>query len=167
MDKKTRIANAELPAAMPAMASFVSTTRRRVCPGWRERRTTRFYTLLHERVGKYFFSFCTVTSYAENRTKSSDERSPTNFKKSLREISSRGEAFVYGKRKSSSIWKKRRFAQQYAGAVARVPLSKDEEDERTVPPRDNLIPHADVGDAHEKIVARVLPRGNRNPTPRL
>ena len=39
---------------------FVSTTRRRVCPGWRERRTTRFYTLLHERVGKYFFSFCTV-----------------------------------------------------------------------------------------------------------
>ena len=68
---------------------FVSATRRRVCPGWRERRTTRFYTLLHERVGKYFFSFCTVTSYAENRTKSSDERSPTNFKKSLREISSR------------------------------------------------------------------------------
>ena len=38
---------------------------------------------------EYFFSFCTVTSYAENRTKSSDERSPTNFKKSLREISSR------------------------------------------------------------------------------
>ena len=68
---------------------FVSTTRRRVCPGWRERRTTRFYTLLHEREGKYFFSFCTVTSYAENRTKSSDKRSPTNFKKSLREISSR------------------------------------------------------------------------------
>jgi hypothetical protein len=53
----------------------------------RTTRTTRFYTIFHERVGKYFFSFCTVTSYAENRTKSSDERSPTNFKKSLREIS--------------------------------------------------------------------------------
>ena len=58
----------------------------------RTTRTTRFYTIFHERVGKYFFSFCTVTSYAENRTKSSDERSPTNFKKSLREISSRGDA---------------------------------------------------------------------------
>jgi len=60
----------------------------------RTTRTTRFYTIFHERVGKYFFSFCTVTPYAENRTKSSDERSPTNFKKSLREISSRREVTV-------------------------------------------------------------------------
>ena len=43
---------------------------------------------------EYFFSFCTVTSYAENRTKSSDERSPTNFKKSLRQISSRRDGFA-------------------------------------------------------------------------
>ena len=70
---------------------FVSTTRRRVCPGWRERHGRRVFTLFFTRgwVGQYFFSFCTVTSYAENRTKSSDKRSPTNFKKSLREISSR------------------------------------------------------------------------------
>ena len=89
---------------MPAMASFVSTTRRRVCPGWRERHGRRVFTLFFTRgwVGKYFFSFCTVTSYAENRTKSSDKRSPTNFKKSLREISSRSDGFARSHRRDAT-----------------------------------------------------------------
>ncbi len=68
----------------------------------RTTRTTRFYTIFHERVGQYFFSFCTVKSYAENRRKSSDERSPTNFKKSLREISSRRDGFARSHRRDAT-----------------------------------------------------------------